>query len=1837
MRIRVATGIAAVAGVLMWAAPQGAAASFSWSAPLAVQPGIVMSGVACASASQCTVLAGDGQVWTFDPASPGTPAPEALPAILVGSLACPSTSQCITISLGPELLRFDPFAPGLGSATPLPEVAGGSPVCPSSIQCTTLAEDGQEITFNPGAPGEPVPVTIDATEPGNSLQGLSCPIATQCTALDIAGNEITFNPQSPGSPKAVSLGLLEGSVRAVACPSAHQCTEVGVEGEVTFDPTAGGILSRSDLGGGNNYDVACPSPTQCTSVGYDYPRGEQATTFNPAAPSSADTTTIFAAELNALEVACPTTTRCVVVDEEGNAFIGSVAGPPANISPPKISGTAEEGQTLTEEHGLWSNHPTRFTYQWEDCNDAGSECSPIKGASTQTYVLAPQDVGHTIRVQESATNESGTGGPATSSATAVVQPSEGGRLEGEQGGPPNESEMPTTCPCGKPVNTATGVFWHAFTDAQVPGLGVPLDFTRTYSSQDATHAGMLGYGWTNSYETRLTFDALGNASVAQQNGAVVSFKAKASSYEPLPGVLGTLMRNGDGTFTFSRNFTNEHFVFNGAGQLVSEIDRHGYKTVLTYDGAGNLTQVTDQAKRTLTLAYTAGRLTSLTDPLGHTTTYVYDGAGNLSTTTDPLGRTWHFAYDGAHRLVSMADPKTGVTTNTFDSSGRVTKQVDAAGRTLTIAYSGDTASPSGGTTTVTDARGLQTQYVYKMEQLAALTAALGTGEAATTTYQYDTATNGPVKVTDAIGKTTTNGFDSRGDLLSTTDPLGKTTKYSYDSEGDRLTATDAIGVTTTYTYDGTGNMLAQSTPLSGGGNATSTYAYGSGAQTGDRLSSTNPRGKTTTYTYDAAGDQTSITDPLANKTTMAYDANGRLLARTSPNGGTTTNAYDLDGEPSKTTDPLGHSTTYAYDPNGNRSSVTDANGHTTTYTYDADNERTQTTQPDGSTTKTGYDSDGNIISQTDGNGHTTGYSFNALNQTTASTDPDGRTTKYSSDRVGNVLASVNPSAQTTMYAYDADRRVTAIAYSDGTTPAVRESYDADGRRVSLADGTGTTTFAYDSLGRLTSETNGAGATSGYTYDPAGNVTQITYPNGKAVSRSFYADNRLKESTDWLGNTTTFAYDGDGNLTAEHLPGTVTAESAYNAADQLTGITDKNSGSSSLATFTYIRDAIGQVATSNTTGASASTNNYVYDSQNRITADNASGYAYDAGNNPTSFNGQPQRFDAADQLLVAGTTPTGGGETGGGGPGSGEPGGGGSSTSSPPVEHGGTAPFRASSPSPVTIAARAKAHSTTKQGKLTTGPLTTKSANQLVLAFVSAQGPNHGQRVRGISGGRFHWSLVTEATSAQGTSSIWQARAPRPLAHATFTATLAKTGYSGMLDVLAFAPGATVGSVTKRSGAHSSPSLGLKASGAATILAVAHDSGPAHARKALAGNHVSDHALGGKHGGTSWTLSAPGGTATIGLAGPKSSSWSIAALAVLPGATTARAATAHKPSVVTPSLPAAFAPSHSTAPLAASPSGETTYTYNAQGDRTSVITPAGTTTLSYDQANRLTAVAEGARYSYDGDGLRTSKTAGGAPTAFAWDKSDELPLLLQGGDTSYIYGPSGEPTEQITGSTATYLLSDQQGSTRLLTNSAGAVVGAYSYDAWGNVRSHTGEAATNLQYDGQYTDAETGYQYLRARYYDPGTGQFLTQDPQLRKTRTPYVFAVNNPVNSSDPTGAAPTEQCPFRAAWAWAHKQWDRYAAGPVEYWDEYGAPVAEQLDRYYALKKGDLLGYVEAGVSWWQEASLEAADYLYGVRATIATDIQEAGPGFGVLNWQKRQHGSYASNKAQADAVLNN
>jgi RHS repeat-associated protein len=187
---------------------------------------------------------------------------------------------------------------------------------------------------------------------------------------------------------------------------------------------------------------------------------------------------------------------------------------------------------------------------------------------------------------------------------------------------------------------------------------------------------------------------------------------------------------------------------------------------------------------------------------------------------------------------------------------------------------------------------------------------------------------------------------------------------------------------------------------------------------------------------------------------------------------------------------------------------------------------------------------------------------------------------------------------------------------------------------------------------------------------------------------------------------------------------------------------------------------------------------------------------------------------------------------------------------------------------------------------------------------------------------------------------------------------------------------------------------------------------------------------------------------------------------------------------------------------------------------------------YEQATRTWT------YSYTGDGLRRTKTTpDGTTTTFAWDRSTPVALLLsetidapgtQDDRTiRYLHGPGGLVTADITtpsngaNDALRWYHHDQLGSTRTLTDTTGTITGAYTYIPHGQPTSTTGAATTPIGWAGEYRDTETGFIYLRARYYDPTTAQFLTRDPIEALTRSPYAYANNDPINTIDPSGLCP--------------------------------------------------------------------------------------------------------------------
>ncbi|MFN8526296.1 MAG: RHS repeat-associated core domain-containing protein [Chloroflexota bacterium] len=140
----------------------------------------------------------------------------------------------------------------------------------------------------------------------------------------------------------------------------------------------------------------------------------------------------------------------------------------------------------------------------------------------------------------------------------------------------------------------------------------------------------------------------------------------------------------------------------------------------------------------------------------------------------------------------------------------------------------------------------------------------------------------------------------------------------------------------------------------------------------------------------------------------------------------------------------------------------------------------------------------------------------------------------------------------------------------------------------------------------------------------------------------------------------------------------------------------------------------------------------------------------------------------------------------------------------------------------------------------------------------------------------------------------------------------------------------------------------------------------------------------------------------------------------------------------------------------------------------------------------------------------------------WDLGSGLPTIVQDGNATYVYG-HGLISQTSSGGAQTYHLADGLGSTVALTDTNGNVTGSYQYDVFGAIKSATGTASSEFTYTGQQQDPATNLVYLRARYYDPTLGRFLTKDPFHGFATRPqsqhrYAYVENSPANAVDPSG-----------------------------------------------------------------------------------------------------------------------
>ncbi len=639
------------------------------------------------------------------------------------------------------------------------------------------------------------------------------------------------------------------------------------------------------------------------------------------------------------------------------------------------------------------------------------------------------------------------------------------------------------------------------------------------------------------------------------------------------------------TDTYGRTTSYEYDDF---GMLIRTIDPAGNVNTNTYNAAGQLISTTDPLGRVTSYEYdAAGQLVKTTNPLGNVTHTTYNPDSTVASTTDALGRVTRYQYDELKRVVAVTAPGGGVTRSEYDAAGNMVASIDPLGNRTTYEYDAlgrliKQTDPLNGVTEhfydevgnriqSIDPRGNATTYTYDdANRLLAVTDALGN----ITSYEYDDL-GLRTAIVDANGNRTTYSYDALDRVVTVTDPLGRTTTTAYDALGQALSRMDSNGVVTTFEYDSLGRLTSRTDPLGG----VTTLVYDA---VGNQLSVTDPNGHVSSTSYDALNRPVSMTDPLGNVTSTSYDAAGQVITTSDALGNVTSFGYDAAGRQTSVTDPLGNLTQNTYDSAGRLVNVTDANGVVTHFEYDAlgrliavvENYRPgfQPTAEINVRTEYSYDANGNRLTITDANNHVTTFTYDVLNRLHQESDPLGDTWQYGYDGVGNCVSVYDANHVLTTYTFDAANQLTDIDYP-GTSEDVSFTYDDAGRRASMTDGLGTTTWTYDDLNRPITISDPFGATVGHSYDAVGNRTGLAYPDGNSVSYSYDPANRLTGVTDWNDQTTQYTYDPLGRLLNVLRPNGVDSAYTYDVAGRLLAL-QHASTEATLSSFQYAYDNVG---------------------------------------------------------------------------------------------------------------------------------------------------------------------------------------------------------------------------------------------------------------------------------------------------------------------------------------------------------------------------------------------------------------------------------------------------------------------------------------------------------------------------------------------------------------------------------------------------------------------------------------------------------------------------------------
>ncbi len=731
-------------------------------------------------------------------------------------------------------------------------------------------------------------------------------------------------------------------------------------------------------------------------------------------------------------------------------------------------------------------------------------------------------------------------------------------------------------------------------------------------------------------------------------GSVEDAEGRLETYTYFPGGLRKSKTDREGK-TWSWTYTPagqvetatdplnrvSRWEYDANGRLLVEIDPGGFRRVKTYDAAGNLRTETDpdlgvtewqyddlnQMVRSIdpanvvtTQGYDrAGRLTSVDNGVDEPTLYSYDEVGRQDTSRVGTLPPTVTEYDGGGNVVSRVDPVGRVTSYAYHPSGLLREETNPAGGVTKYGYNADgqvtsTVDPEGGT-------------MLRDYRLDGRPKSVTDPEGALTSYDYDKVGR-LTTTTYADGTTIKQFYDKVGRVTSMVDQEQNATVYELDDAGRQVAVVDAEGRRTETKYDLAGRVEREVGPDLG----VTSNLWSDG---GRLRSTTTPEGVSTAFAYDKRGLETSRTDELGNLWSTTYDGAGRVLTETSPlrqgRTPTTTNSYDPYGRLQTVTDALGAQVRLGYDAAAQQTSITDPRGKTWQVTYAALGGPQTAVDPLGNSRSWSYDLAGRVDTATDARGTVVGHDYDRAGRLTAQVEVGGAgVIGWSYDKLGR-RRTMTDATGVTSWSWFPDGALKSVAAPAGT---VSYAYDRTNRRTAMTQPEGEVGYGYDTAGRLGSLTDWTGAATELVYDRDGRIASMSRPNGVSSAWSYDLGGRLdriehRQGTNMI-DLADYTLDDDGNRTAVLTPAG-TESYTLDAVSQLTGVRYPDG-----TTAAYSYDGAGNRLTATVGGAP--TVSYGYDDASRLAGVDGRAVSSDANGNVLAVEGAAYDWDWLSRLV-----------------------------------------------------------------------------------------------------------------------------------------------------------------------------------------------------------------------------------------------------------------------------------------------------------------------------------------------------------------------------------------------------------------------------------------------------------------------------------------------------------------------------------------------------------------------------------------------------------------------------